>query len=274
MALISAAMTLLINRLLYEYDARPCSVFKDSPHGRTRNETARSAKVPHNMLRRQNQLQRKNILDNFMAVHTKQYRYPRSRFKQEFGLIISTAIASHHNRVNTLKPTSHTDNLRINYNPVSTVSVTTNSSLLVIHKTITDWQMNNSHTQPLSRETTMTNLCFEVGNLSQDTLGEHFSSTEIQTFSARQQLDASQTTDVNMATGSNQQLNNCVLVPPRKVPALALVFTFWHTSFVCVPKIGHQRSERWCPLEGGRVDPHETVFLEQVSKQFIYESVH
>ena len=101
-----------------------------------------------------------------MAVHTKQYRYPRSRFKQEFGLIISTAIASHHNRVNTLKPTSHTDNLRINYNPVSTVSVTTNSSLLVIHKTITDWQMDNSHTQPLSRETTMTNLCFEVGNLS------------------------------------------------------------------------------------------------------------
>ena len=191
MALILAAVTPhghtgpLVNRLLYGHDTLPHNTSKDRPHGQACKETARSAQVPHNILGRANQLWRR---DHPRESYGGSYKAidPKLHFDQELGLIMSTAIASHllraRNKISALKPTFQTVNSRTNYNTDSTASLTTMSSLPVIHKTDTDWQLEDPHAELLSQETTVNNPVCGAGNLSQDTLREHFSSTGTQTF--------------------------------------------------------------------------------------------
>jgi hypothetical protein len=117
----------LFNRLLYGHDTEPHTTFKDKPYANMCEESARSTKVPHNMLGRANFIWRTAHPQEFYGGSYKA-RDPRTHFDQSLGLIMSTSIASHllraHKRVRTLQPT------RINPDDdtVSTTSVTTASS--------------------------------------------------------------------------------------------------------------------------------------------------
>ena len=74
----------LFNRLLYGHNTEPHPIFRDRPNANICEESARSTKVPHNMVGR----------TSF------------TRFHHSCALIMSTSIASHlfraHNQVHTL----------------------------------------------------------------------------------------------------------------------------------------------------------------------------
>ena len=122
----------LLNRLLYVHDMPPHNTFKDRPHVQTCKQTARSARVPHNILGRANQLWRRDHPREFYGGLHK-VMDPKSCFDQELGLVMSTAIASHllraHGKNIALKPTLQTDISRTDYDTDSTAFVTTISSL-------------------------------------------------------------------------------------------------------------------------------------------------
>ena len=168
MVLVPAAITPhdhtspLFNRLLYGNDTEPHKTFRDRPNANMCEESARSTKVPHNMLGRANFIWRTTHPQEFFGGSYKAMD-PRTHFDQSFGLIMSTSIASHllraHKRVRTLQP--------IRTNPdddtVSTTSVTTTSSSPTI--------MEQEPRSPVTHNTTK-----GLHNLSQDTLEEHFDS--------------------------------------------------------------------------------------------------
>ena len=88
------------------YSREPHRIFRDRPNATICEESARSTKVPHNMLGRANFIWRITCAHGFFGGSYKATN-PRTHFDQSFGLAMLTSIASHllraHNRVHTLR---------------------------------------------------------------------------------------------------------------------------------------------------------------------------
>ena len=151
----------LFNRFMYGDDTKPHPTFKDRPNANICDERARNSKVPHDILGRANYIWRTKHPKEFYGGSYKAMN-PRTHFDQSFRLVISTSIASHllkaHKRVCTLQPT------RIN--PDDDTATTVTASTTSLFSTNTDSE-HPSQTTP--------NAVAKPQNLSQDTLGEHFS---------------------------------------------------------------------------------------------------
>ena len=179
----------LFNRLLYGNDTELHKTFRDRPNANICEESARSTKVPHNMLGRANFIWRTTHTQEFFRGSHKAMD-PRTHFNQSFGLIMSTSIASHllraHKRVRTLQPIrTNPDN-----DTVSTTSVTTASS----SPTITEQEPRSPVTH---------NATKGPHNLSQDTLGEHVASPSSPPSHAQHHKRDTQPIDFLMTAGDN-----------------------------------------------------------------------
>ena len=174
----------LFNRLLYGHDTEPHTTFKNKPCANTCEESARSTKVPHNMLGRANYIWRTTHPQEFYGGSYKAMD-PRTHFDQTLGLIMSTSITSHllraHKRVRTLQPTRMTPD----DDTVSTTSVTTATT-------------SPTHTEQEPRSTTE-----GQHNPSQDTLGEHFPSPSNPPSYAQHHKRDTQPMDFLVTTGEN-----------------------------------------------------------------------
>ena len=179
----------LFNRLMYGRDTKPHPAFKDRPNPNICEEWARSTRVPHNMLGRANYIWRTKHPKEFYGGSYKAMN-PRTHFDQSFRLVISTSIASHllkaHKRVCTLQPT------RINpdEDTATTVTASTTSSI-----------STNTDSKYFSQTTP--NAVAKPQNLSQDTLGEHFSPPRGQISHVRHHNRVTHSMDVPMTAGNN-----------------------------------------------------------------------
>ena len=162
----------LFNRFLYGSDADPHPTFKNKPHAQECERIARSASVPHGVLPRANHLWRMN---NPTTSHggTHKAMDPQSHFNQDFGLIMSTAVSSHHlrayNRISNLKstPCSKNQHCRCNHD---------NSDCICAQPDCGNAPRFCADTGPLDQSQTLHANQHSTEMIpSQDTLSEHFS---------------------------------------------------------------------------------------------------